>query len=146
MTADLRNCRHLIEDYLKMNLCGVNSAGIKLSLSYVIHMDSKLSKTSSLNAKGGKTLGFSTILFSIFKNTKKTSGTTILKKNQVFNNCFVLFCFLYGHGHNFNPSFYKPGHWVVTHKPWLLLRLSTRPTITDPYICFSPVPDQPPRI
>ena len=80
MTADLRNCRHLIEDYLKMNLCGVNSAGIKLSSSYVIHMDSKLSKTSSLNAKGGKTLGFSTILFSIFENTKKASGTTIKKK------------------------------------------------------------------
>ena len=71
-------------------------------------MDSKLSKTSSLNAKGGKILGFSTILFSIFENTTKTSGTTTTK-NQVFNYMFFVclsICFWYGHGQNCNPSFY----------------------------------------
>ena len=73
---------------------GLTLQGIKLSSSYVIHMDSKLSKTSSLNAKGGKILCFSTILFSIFENTKKTSGTTT-KKNQVFNNMFFVCLFVY---------------------------------------------------
>ena len=57
-------------------------------------MDSKLSKTSSLNAKGGKILCFSTILFSIFENTKKTSGTTTTT-NQVFNNIFFVCLFVY---------------------------------------------------
>ena len=64
--------------------------GIKLSSSYVAHVDNKLSKTSSLKYMGGKILVFSALLFSVSKNSKENFQS---KKYQIIN--MVLFLWLW---------------------------------------------------